>query len=772
MPVDIRRLRPAELVRLLNSTKLGEVFSPRWMQQHRQRAGFQISPDGDGSRIDLLRYAAWLVWRKHAPPPPRPAAANARPGGGDDYEDIKERSREQSRAKSLLGRDIGKLPRVKDRRRRDRCRGNFRAFCELYLRATFPLAWSADHLKVIEKIQQAVLTGGLFAMAMPRGSGKTSLCEAGCLWAVLYGHRRYVVVIGADKDNAETVLESMSSELARNDRLADDFPEVCVPVRRLEGIVQRAAGQLCLGKPTAMEWTADGIVLPTIPGSKASGAVIRVVGLTGGIRGMKRKMPDGSSVRPDLVLVDDPQTDDSARSPTQTANRERTIKGSILGLAGPGEQIAGLMAVTVIEKNDLAERMLDRSLHPEWQGERLKMVYRWPDRMDLWQEYIRLRREDMTAGQPDTRAVAFYRANRAEMDKGAEVAWKERKSPGELSALQHAFNLKMKHGDAGFAAEFQNDPLARDETGSGEHEITAVEFARRYSGLGRGIPQHGAQWLTGFIDVQGAALYWMVCAWDERFGGSIIDYGTEPEQSISYFALRDIRRNLMAAAPGAALEGAIQAGLQRLTSAMMAKTWFQDGSGVGMRVERLLIDANWGEMTELVYQFCRSCPHAMVLPSHGRYVGASSMPFNDYRRQRGDRVGLNWRMPCPSGKRPTRYILFDANYWKTAVHARGTTAVGDPGALTVFGTTIEQHRLLCDQLASEYRVRTSGRGRLCDEWKIRVPGRDNHWLDCLVGCAVGASMLGAVPPGLESSGAPRPRRKVSVATMMARRRAH
>jgi hypothetical protein len=27
---------------------------------------------------------------------------------------------------------------------------------------------------------------------------------------------------------------------------------------------------------------------------------------------------------------------------------------------------------------------------------------------------------------------------------------------------------------------------------------------------------------------------------------------------------------------------------------------------------------------------------------------------------------------------------------------------------------------------------------------LRSPGRDNHWLDCVVGCAVGASMLGAM----------------------------
>jgi hypothetical protein len=37
-------------------------------------------------------------------------------------------------------------------------------------------------------------------------------------------------------------------------------------------------------------------------------------------------------------------------------------------------------------------------------------------------------------------------------------------------------------------------------------------------------------------------------------------------------------------------------------------------------------------------------------------------------------------------------------------------------------------------------VTTQGQGRTLEEWKLRVNGGDNHWFDCLVGCAVAASM--------------------------------
>lgn len=186
-----------------------------------------------------------------------PGSTVSRRRGGADaaakaqaYARNKETTRRISMEKSRSGRDIGPLPKIRNRHRRKKCERDLRLFCETYMPATFPLKWSSDHLEVLSLVQRAVLTGGLFAVAMPRGSGKTSICEAGCLWAILYGHRRFVVLIGADAGAAEIMLESLKSELEHNELLAEDFPEACFPIRRMEGIYQRAAGQLLDGKPT------------------------------------------------------------------------------------------------------------------------------------------------------------------------------------------------------------------------------------------------------------------------------------------------------------------------------------------------------------------------------------------------------------------------------------------------------------------------------------------------------------------------------------------
>jgi hypothetical protein len=83
------------------------------------------------------------------------------------------------------------------------------------------------------------------------------------------------------------------------------------------------------------------------------------------------------------------------------------------------------------------------------------------------------------------------------------------------------------------------------------------------------------------------------------------------------------------------------------------------------------------------------------------------------------------------------------NYWKSAMRDRWATAQGDPGCLTLWGSSPEEHRLWAEHMTAEVPTRTTGRGRNVEEWKVIV-GRDNHWLDCLVGCAVAASMLGVL----------------------------
>ena len=727
-------MRVVDVARLLNSTSFGFVLPQARLYREFNRVGFRIGSSENPRNINLLKYIAWMFDRKHTP---------EETSGARSYEERRNAERDRQAEQSLAGRDIGPLPEVVNPDRKAACERNFQLFCESYFPETYSLAWSPDHLKVIEKIETAVLRGGLFALALPRGSGKTTITESAALWSMLYGHREFVVLIGATESAALELLDSLKTELEVNERLAEDFPEVCYPVAQLEGIANRCAGQLYKGERTRITWTSNEIVLPTVEGSRASGIIVRVAGITGRIRGMKFKRSDGRSMRPSLVIIDDPQTSESAGSLEQTRKRVRVLAGDILGLAGPGQKISGIMPCTIIRPGDMADIILNRNTHPDWNGEKTRMVYRFPSNMKLWEEYAEIRAEALRTEGNFQKATEFYLANREAMDAGAEVSWEARFNHDEVSALQHAMNLKFQD-EAAFQSEYQNDPLPDDT--ADDSLLSVDEICAKINGLARRRVPLKCDRLALFVDVQKALLFYVVTAWAEDFTGAVIDYGSWPDQHRHEYSLADANPSIQTLFPKAGFEGALYAALSALTDECLGREWEREDGAV-LKIERALVDANWGQSTDVVYQFCRQSSHAgVILPSHGRYVGASSKPMTEYRKQQGDRLGFNWMIPNVAGKRAIRHVIYDTNYWKSFIHARLAVPVGDKGSLTLYGRIPGAHQLFAEHLTAEYRVKTQGRGRTVDEWKLKPQSHDNHFLDCVAGCAVCGSMLGASLP--------------------------
>ena len=80
----------------------------------------------------------------------------------------------------------------------------------------------------------------------------------------------------------------------------------------------------------------------------------------------------------------------------------------------------------------------------------------------------------------------------------------------------------------------------------------------------------------------------------------------------------------------------------------------------------------------------------------------SSIPFSDYKRKPGERIGLHWRIPNVQGKRSVRHVVIDTNYWKSFAHARLLVPMGDPGCLSLFapGDAFD-HQLLSEHLTAD-----------------------------------------------------------------------
>lgn len=682
-----------------------------------------------------------------------------------DYERMKREAATRRREASRVGRDIGAIPPIVDPSLRRACDQSLRTFCERMFPQRFQLAWGRNHLRVIELMEDTVRNSGRVAVAMPRGEGKTTLAECAALWATLTAVHRFVIIIGAAKPNADSILENIQTELGTNEQLLATYPGICYPFWALQGEARRAAGQLHHGHRTHIVWSQNEVRFGMIPGEPASGTIIQTAGIEGNIRGRSVQLPNGEKIRPTLAILDDIQTDESAWSESQCATRGKVVEGAVAGLSGAGKAVSMIMPCTVIRRGDLADRVLDRTQSPLWRGIRTRMVEAFPTAEDLWQEYAELRTRSLVEREDISLATEFYRDRRAKMDAGAVVAWEERYNrQTEISALQHAINLRLTD-EVAFWAEYQNEPL--DESAGDETKLTVEGVLARTNGHARRSIPTEAEYLTAFIDIQKHALFWLASAWSPGFEGWVVDYGAFPDQGRRHYTYRTIKRTLARYRPGEGLEAQIYAGLTELVGDLCGREWVrEDGSPV--RMDACLIDANWGESTEVVHKVCRASEHAALLtPSHAKAYRASGKPIGERKKQRGDRVGMNWYMPASKGGGKTRAVIWDANWWKSFTASRLRVPLGGPAGITIYGAKGEDHRMLAEQLTSEYPVATESRGRKVDEWHLPPSKPDNHLWDCLVGSAVAASMRGAKLADQEQPNA-RKRRRVSLAEMRSR----
>ena len=260
------------------------------------------------------------------------------------------------------------------------------------------------------------------------------------------------------------MLESIKTELDGNDLLLEDFPEVVYPIQCLDGIANRCSGQLYKGERTHIGWTAREVVLPTIPDSKAAGAIIKVAGITGRIRGMKFKRADGHSVRPSLVVLDDPQTDESARSTLAVRHAGKHPGRCRAGAGRPGQEDRRHHAL----HGDPPGRHgrphpRPRQASRSGKGERTKMVYSFPTNessVDRSTPRSGPRACGPNAAWPTPPSSTGSTARR--WTTGPSIAWPERFNHDELSAIQHAMNLQAA-GRAGLLRRVPERAVARGD---------------------------------------------------------------------------------------------------------------------------------------------------------------------------------------------------------------------------------------------------------------------------------------------------------------------
>ena len=345
-----------------------------------------------------------------------------------------------------------------DPKRRARLERDPAKWLAWYLAAAYTRRFDAPHLSIIKGAMRAHETGGRFAVAAERGVGKSALLYGIILYLALTGRRRFPVYLPWSARAMKRGLQFWRAALAFNERLLADYPEYCAPFAHGKGVAQRMpamrwsdTGEAC----GALLQICDGmIVLPDARG------VIGGSSVNGNPRGLNLSQSDGSIIRPDLALVDDPQDRDVASSLAMVTETCAVIDSDIAGLGSAGSAFPILLSGNCIVEDDVMARYL---CDPGWSGIRVSCVERWPDGWadngpvwKLWRDWWELYRDDPAAG------AAHYRKHRSAMRGGMELSAPNAYRAMATRTLPDMYCVAMRQywqmGHAPFMAEKQQRP--------------------------------------------------------------------------------------------------------------------------------------------------------------------------------------------------------------------------------------------------------------------------------------------------------------------------
>ena len=629
-------------------------------------------------------------------------------------------------------------------------------------------AFSTDSYYPLEPQQRQMVAdfaallseGGDRATAASRGEGKTTLAIALTLKAILQGGGRDLwVILAATAKNAADILDTIRTAVGENEEVLRYYPEVCDPVRALEGIVQRAKFQVVTGErfdngelykmaPSSFHWTGDQLIFPNVPGSPSAGAIVVAKGLDSALMGMRIK-----NRRPRAVIIDDPDTEETIHNPVQSAKLLRVIDRSIAALGSQRNPVSRLVLCTCSSRVSVAAQLTDRDKYPSFRGRRMRFLLTKPANHEAWDEFLALCRRGWAEEQTDVRespiprvAHEFYLARRNEMDEGGEVAnphrYDHRIRPEggtvEVSALEYYYGSVARIGPVNTATVLDNDPP--DELGL--LDLTSEQIRNSRSGCGYRVVPQGTARLTIGADVKKLGLHWAAVAWDERCVGSIVEF------HFWRFATAGQRPE--------ACENAVLEGLREWWQWIQThKPWREDieSESSARFPDWTLIDAGWkdeGWSMQPVTVFASEVGFGRCLPCKG---------FGRYRRPQ-PHVGIRPFDECHIDRR-TRSPLceINADAYKTRVQEAFKADFGTPGSLGLHAPRVgEDGRQLRSSLEEE---REFAAHIVSEQWdpgkaKFLPPNGPNHYLDAVALARVGAALtrLSSIPSAAQSTKKP------------------
>ena len=589
--------------------------------------------------------------------------------------------------------EIGEIPPIANPARRAECCRDLELFGWTYCRALLDhRASPVIRERLVAKMQGALLDGGQLAVQFTRGAGKTTWTIIALAWAILYGHRRFPVCISASRPLAKIVGKGVFDLLAGSDEILADFPAVPTALRKMNGSPQKGAVLTYHGRNVNFETGEVALVLPDLrdddgrPLDYACGAALAFRGVGGSVRGLNVR-----GLRPDFVLFDDPQTQKDASSASAVQRIDRYIHSDALNLAANTKSMAAFLTITPQRPDDLAQRIADRSAHPNWSVTTCPFLVKVPEGFDEAAEtFCQFYNTDAANDDFDRPASrAWYREN-MKLFAGAEavdpLAYDK---SSEIDAVHHALNKIASVGRAAFDAEYQMQPVRETLA----FELTdRLILSRVRKGVKPGELPPNTVFVAAATDINPSyALTTSVIAFDLALTAQVVAYHVT-------------RIKIPEKLPEPEFD-------RRVFEALAAHG--REIAALGLPVVKWGVDAG-GRQFPAVTRFA---PQSAALTGRAAMpmLGRAGRNWNPFVRSRV-RMPLNDTVLCrdPQGR---EWLAWDADAYKEKAQLAWNAEPGAPGSLSLFDGGAN-HAEFAMQVANE---------TLVSKKRIRRPdGLDGH----------------------------------------------
>lgn len=611
------------------------------------------------------------------------------------------------------------------------------AWLKWYIAEAYTRPFDRAHFDIISGVMQAHETGGRFVVAAERGIGKSAIFYGMVLFLKLSGLRLFPVYLPWSAPIMKRGLSFWRNALSFRSRLLADYPEYCAPFAQARGISQRLSvmrwedtEQPC----GALMQISDGmIVMPDSCGAIGGSTV------NGNPRGMNLPREDGSILRPDLALVDDPQDRKVSKSATLVSETCCKIDQDISGLGTAGADFPILMSGNCI----IADDVMDRYLHDSnWRPLRISCVEQWPEGWQdngptykLWLAWWDAFRID------PARALELYAANKDAMIKGMALSSPHAYSLQISQYLPDEYCVAMRQywqmGHASFYAERQQTPVSTDDLAP--YKLTWQLICSRADPSRKVFeqPEYARAVVTVGTDINHYGLHSSMCGFGNDSTGACLWHGCYKDKTVPPNCNEALRKSII-------FDMLTAHGRQIRSCATRPDCWLIDG---GYELETVMRYVRAGEGRDMPFRIyvARGYPADRYKP-YGKFVIGTA---------REQCHLTEW----PSG----RGIAFNADYWREIMQRAWLAEIGQPGGMSLYAG---DHRDYAEQICREkLREKLQGSSGIFYKWDTAPGWHDDG--DAMTMCYVGASFERGIGPGSASGSnkqqTPAPRRqRVSV----------